>query len=68
MIKIGNIGVETSEKFIQEMQKLHEKCVIELFNHLSDKYGMELDTCSDEDILAMYEEIKLFVDTERGGY
>ena len=64
-----NIGIEgLSEKYEQEMQKLHEKCVNELFMYLSDKYGIELDTCSDEDIMRMYEDIKIFIDTERGGY
>lgn len=64
-----NIGVESlSEKYKKEMQKLHEKCVIELFEHLAKKYRLDIDACSDEGLLAMYEEIKLFIEAEQGGY
>ena len=63
-----HVGIEgLSKKYGQEMEKLHEKCVNELFTYLSEKYGIELDTCSTEDIMGMYEDIKIFIDTERGG-
>lgn len=63
-----NIGIEgLSKKYEQDMQKLHEKYVNELFIYLSEKYGIELDTCSTEDIMSMYKDIEQFINTERGG-